>query len=34
MMRFYGDSHVDVNLRTPIQSHEERSAYFAQGDPA
>jgi ketosteroid isomerase-like protein len=29
MMRFYGPSYVDVNLRTPVQSHEERKAYYA-----
>lgn len=29
MMRFYGSSYVDVNLRVPVQSHEERRAYFA-----
>src|SRR5215471_7553771 len=29
MMRFYGASYVDVNLRVPVQSHAERRAYFA-----
>jgi ketosteroid isomerase-like protein len=29
LMRFYGDQYVDVNLRQPVQSHEERRTYFA-----
>ena len=29
MMRFYGSSYVDINLRSPRQSHEQRRAYFA-----
>ena len=30
IMRFYGSSYVDVNLRVPLQSYEERRAYFSQ----
>jgi ketosteroid isomerase-like protein len=30
LMRFYGDSYVDVNLRRPVQSFSERRAYFAR----
>jgi ketosteroid isomerase-like protein len=30
IMRFYGDTYVDVNLRHPVQSNEERRAYYAQ----
>lgn len=30
LMRFYGSSYVDINLRGPVQSHEERRAYYAQ----
>jgi ketosteroid isomerase-like protein len=27
-MQYYGDEYVDVNLRTPVQSHAERRAYY------
>jgi ketosteroid isomerase-like protein len=30
LMRFYGNSYVDVNLRQPVQSHEERKEYYTQ----
>ena len=30
LMRFYGDTYVDVNLRQPVQSFEERRAYFSR----
>jgi ketosteroid isomerase-like protein len=30
IMQFYGDTYVDVNLRHPVQSKEERQAYYAQ----
>lgn len=30
IMRFYGDAYVDVNLRTPVQTHTERREYYAQ----
>jgi ketosteroid isomerase-like protein len=30
LMRFYGDTYVDVNLRQPVQSHAERLAYYAR----
>lgn len=30
IMRFYGDTYVDVNLRNPVQSWAERRAYYAQ----
>jgi ketosteroid isomerase-like protein len=30
IMRFYGDTYVDVNLRHPVQSKEERKAYYRQ----
>jgi ketosteroid isomerase-like protein len=30
IMRFYGDSYVDINLRSPIQSRQERREYYAQ----
>src|SRR5947209_18251695 len=30
MMPFYGDTYVDVNLRNPVQSNEQRKAYYAQ----
>lgn len=30
IMRFYGDTYVDINLRNPVQSHAERRAYYAQ----
>lgn len=29
LMRFYGSSYMDVNLRQPVQSHEERRDYYA-----
>jgi ketosteroid isomerase-like protein len=28
LMRFYADRYVDVNLRNPVQTHEERKAYY------
>ena len=30
IMRFYGSSYVDVNLRNPVQSQKERRAYFKE----
>ena len=30
IMRFYGDSYVDINLRNPVQSLQERREYYAQ----
>lgn len=30
IMRFYGATYVDVNLRNPVQSWAERRAYYAQ----
>jgi ketosteroid isomerase-like protein len=30
IMRFYGDSYVDINLRNPVQSRQERRQYYAQ----
>ena len=30
IMRFYGDTYVDINLRNPVQSHTERRAYYTQ----
>ncbi|HKW57406.1 MAG TPA: nuclear transport factor 2 family protein [Candidatus Acidoferrum sp.] len=30
IMRFYGETYVDVNLRNPVQSWAERRAYYAQ----
>jgi ketosteroid isomerase-like protein len=30
IMRFYGDTYVDINLRNPVQSWAERRAYYAQ----
>jgi ketosteroid isomerase-like protein len=30
LMRFYGDTYVDINLRNPVQSWLERRQYFAQ----
>jgi ketosteroid isomerase-like protein len=30
IMRFYGDTYVDINLRNPIQSRQERREYYAQ----
>jgi len=30
IMRFYGDTYVDINLRNPVQSHAERRAYYEQ----
>ena len=31
IMRFYGDSYVDINLRNPVQSWQERREYYAEG---
>jgi ketosteroid isomerase-like protein len=28
LMQYYGEEYVDVNLRTPVQSHAERRAYY------
>lgn len=30
IMRFYGDTYVDINLRNPVQSWKERRQYYAQ----
>ncbi len=30
IMRFYGDTYVDINLRNPVQSWHERRKYYAQ----
>jgi len=30
IMRFYGDTYVDVNLRNPVQTWAERREYYAQ----
>ena len=30
IMRFYGDTYVDVNLRNPVQTHAERREYYSQ----
>lgn len=30
LMRFYGDVYVDVNLRNPVQTREERRRYYQQ----
>ena len=30
IMRFYGSSYVDVNLRNPVQTKAERRAYYLQ----
>src|SRR5262245_65490113 len=30
LMRFYGDTYVDVNLRNPVQTKAERRAYYAK----
>ena len=30
IMRFYGDTYVDINLRNPLQTWAERRAYYAQ----
>jgi ketosteroid isomerase-like protein len=30
IMRFYGDTYVDINLRNPVQSRQERRQYYAQ----
>lgn len=30
ILRFYGDSYVDINLRNPVQSREERREYYAE----
>jgi len=29
IMRFYGDTYVDINLRKPVQSRQERREYYA-----
>jgi ketosteroid isomerase-like protein len=30
IMRFYGDTYVDINLRNPVQSRKQRQQYYAQ----
>src|SRR5258708_4720848 len=30
IMRFYSDTYVDVNLRSPVQTKAERREYYAQ----
>jgi ketosteroid isomerase-like protein len=30
IMRFYGDTYVDINLRNPVQTWAERRDYYAQ----
>jgi ketosteroid isomerase-like protein len=30
IMRFYGDTYVDINLRNPVQSWQQRREYYAQ----
>jgi ketosteroid isomerase-like protein len=30
IMRFYGNTYVDINLRNPVQSWQERRQYYAQ----
>ena len=30
IMRFYGDTYVDVNLRRPVQTKSERREYYAK----
>jgi len=30
IMRFYGDFYVDINLRNPVQSRQERRDYYTQ----
>jgi ketosteroid isomerase-like protein len=30
IMRFYGETYVDINLRHPVQSRQERRQYYAQ----
>jgi len=30
IMRFYGDTYVDVNLRQPVQTNAERREYYAR----
>jgi len=30
IMRFYGDTYVDINLRNPVQTHAERRTYYSQ----
>lgn len=30
LMRFYGNSYVDINLRNPVQSWQERRQYYVQ----
>ena len=29
LMQYYGDTYVDVNLRSPVQSHADRRRYYA-----
>jgi ketosteroid isomerase-like protein len=30
IMRFYGETYVDINLRNPVQSWQERREYYSQ----
>lgn len=30
IMRFYGDTYVDINLRNPVQSWQERREYYTE----
>ena len=30
IMRFYGETYVDINLRNPVQSWKERREYYSQ----
>jgi ketosteroid isomerase-like protein len=30
IMRFYGDTYVDINLRNPVQTNQERREYYAR----
>jgi ketosteroid isomerase-like protein len=30
IMRFYGDTYVDINLRNPVQTKAERREYYAK----
>lgn len=30
IMRFYGETYVEINLRNPVQSWEERREYYSQ----
>ena len=30
IMRFYGETYVDINLRNPVQSWQERREYYAR----